>query len=412
MREIFDTAVRAVSPEALFEDCMPEPPAGKTLVIGAGKAAASMAHAFEKRWHEPVSGLVVTRYGHGVECKNIVVIESAHPVPDATGQEAAKKLLSLTKNLSAEDLVVCLMSGGASALLSLPAPGLTLQDKQDMNKALLRSGANINEMNCVRKHMSAIKGGRLTAACTPARVITYVISDIPGDDLTVVGSGPTLPDSTTSNDAIGILEKYAIKAPELVMDYLTSKISETPKPGDSIFNSNESILLAAAKDSLAAAKSCAEQTGLAVLNLGDDIQGEAQDVARDHAKIALNIAAGKETIKPPCIVLSGGETTVTVKGNGHGGRNVEYLLSLAIALNGHSEIYAIACDTDGIDGTEDNAGAFMTPETLQLGQKNNLDAQDYLNQNDAYSYFEKLDQLVITGPTLTNVNDFRAILIL
>ncbi len=399
LRELFRTAVQAVSPDHLFDNRMPPLPAGKTLVLGAGKAAASMARVFEKRWPKPVSGLVVTRYGHAVECENIKVIEAAHPVPDATGQEAAKEMLFLTQGLTADDLVVCLMSGGASALLPLPAPGLTLQDKQYINQALLRSGANIIEMNCVRKHLSAIKGGRLAAACSPARVVTYVISDIPGDDVTMVGSGPTLPDATTCDDAIAILEKYAIQLPDSVSVHLKSDVAETPKPSDAIFDSSEVILLAAAKDSLAAAESRAKDAGLAVLNLGDDVLGEARKVAKEHAYFALDITSGKNKITPPCIVLSGGETTVTIKGNGRGGRNVEYLLSLAIALNGHPNIHAIACDTDGIDGTEDNAGAFITPETLQRNQDHGLNAQDFLDRNNAYSCFKKLNQLIITGPT-------------
>jgi hydroxypyruvate reductase len=412
LRDLFDTAVSAVSATHCLPPHLPSPPKGRTVVIGAGKAAAAMAQAVELHWQGELSGLVVTRYGHGAECRRIEVVEAAHPVPDAAGQQAAQRMVELVQGLTADDLVLCLISGGGSALLAAPAPGITLADKQAVNKALLRSGANIGEMNCVRKHLSALKGGRLALACAPARVETLLISDIPGDDPTLIASGPTLPDETTCADALAVIAKYNIDVPANVRAHLESGAGETPKPGDARFEGHRSVTLASAQQSLEAAAARARELGLTAHILSDSIEGEARDVAEVHAAIARQIVAHGQPFQKPCVILSGGETTVTVRGNGRGGRNAEFLLSLAVSLDGLPGVHAIACDTDGIDGSEDNAGALLDPDTLTRAAARGLSARAHLENNDGYGFFAGIDDLIVIGPTRTNVNDFRAILII
>jgi hydroxypyruvate reductase len=411
LRDMFDAAVAAASPALCVPRHLPKPPKGRTVVVGAGKAAAAMAAAVEASWSGPIEGLVVTRYGHSVPCRHIEVIEAAHPVPDAAGREAARRILEKVAGLAPEDLVLCLLSGGGSALLSLPAPGVTLEDKQAINRALLRSGAPIDEMNCVRKHLSAIKGGRLAVAAAPARVVSLMISDVPGDDPSVIASGPTVPDATTSADAIAILQSYGIENPQSVMAHLQSSAAETPKPGDPRFRNVTNLVVATPQDALEAASRVARAAGFQPLILGNAIEGEARDVGLVHAGIARQVAGFGQPIAPPCALISGGETTVTVRGNGRGGRNAEFLLSLALALDGQAGIAAIAADTDGIDGSEDNAGAVLLPDTLDRAARAGLNPQAHLANNDAYPVFARLGDLVITGPTRTNVNDFRAILV-
>jgi hydroxypyruvate reductase len=379
------------------------------VVIGAGKAAAAMAAAVEAHWPAgaPLSGMVVTRYGHGAPTSRIRVVEAAHPVPDAAGEKAAAEMFAQVAGLSADDLVLCLISGGGSALLALPAPGLTLADKQAMNRALLKSGANIHEMNCVRKHLSAIKGGRLALACTPARVVTLGISDIPGDDASVIASGPTVADPTTREQALTILAKYKIDAPPQVRARLASADCETPKPGDPRLANCATHVIATAQQALQAAATFARSHGVTPLVLGDSIEGESRDIAYMHAAIARQAFHHGEPARPPCVILSGGETTVTVRGDGRGGRAAEFLLALASVLD--IPAWALACDTDGIDGTEANAGAWFGPDIGELAAKRRLAGADFLARNDGYSFFAALDRLIVTGPTRTNVNDFRAI---
>jgi glycerate 2-kinase len=408
---MFDAAIAAALPDKTLPAYLPEPPKGRTLVVGCGKAAASMAKAVEDNWPGELSGMVVTRYGYHVPTARIEVVEAAHPVPDEAGRKAAGRMLKMVQGLSADDLVLFLVSGGGSALLPLPAPGLTLADKQEINKALLKSGANITEMNCVRKHLSAVKGGRLAAACAPAKVITLAISDIPGDDPAVIASGPTVADATTFADAVAILEKYGITEPKAVVDHLRAAREETPKPGDPRLARDELHMVAAPQMSLEAAAEIALKASVTPVILGDAIEGEAREVALVHAGIARQVKRHGQPAIAPCVLLSGGETTVTVRGKGRGGRNAEFLLALAVALGGESGIHALAGDTDGVDGTEDNAGAVVTPDSLARAAQRNLDAKKMLADNDGYSFFSGIGDLVITGPTLTNVNDFRAILI-
>jgi hydroxypyruvate reductase len=409
---MFDAAIAAALPDKSLPAYLPKPPKGRTLVVGCGKAAASMAKAVEDHWKGELSGLVVTRYGHKARTRKIEVVEAAHPVPDLAGREAAERILKLVQGLSADDLVLFLVSGGGSALLALPAPGLTLTDKQAINKALLKSGANITEMNCVRKHLSAVKGGRLAAACAPAKVVTLAISDIPGDDPAVIASGPTVADPTTFADALAILDKYRITEPLTVVNHLRAAREETPKPGDPRLAGTELHMVATPQMSLEAAAEVARKSGVTPVILGDAIEGESREVALVHAGIARQVKRHGQPAKAPCVLLSGGETTVTVRGRGRGGRNAEFLLALAVALNGESGISALAGDTDGVDGTEDNAGAVLTPDSLLRAAARNLDAKAMLADNDGYSFFSGLGDLVITGPTLTNVNDFRALLVL
>ena len=409
LRSLFAAAVAAADPAAGVPRHLPSAPKGRTLVIGAGKAAAAMARAVEAHWPGELSGLVVTRYGHGVPCKRIEVIEAAHPVPDEAGQIAAARMLAVVQELTSDDLVLVLVSGGGSALLALPFDGITLAEKQQMNRALLKSGASISEMNCVRKHLSAIKGGRLAAAACPARLLTLVISDVPGDDPAVVASGPTVADPSTCADALAILQNYRIAVPPPVEDLLRSGLSETPKPGDVCFAHCETRVIATAQGSLAAAAEAARAAGVTPLILGDAIEGEAREVAKVMAGLARSCALHGVPARPPCVLLSGGETTVTVRGQGRGGRNAEFLLALALALDGAPGIHALACDTDGIDGSEDNAGALLSPDTLRRARAAGIDARARLADNDGYGFFSALGDLVVTGPTRTNVNDFRAI---
>ena len=412
LRRMFDAAIAAALPDKSLPAYLPTPPKGRTIVIGCGKAAASMAKAVEDHWKGELSGLVVTRYGHNVPTKKIEVVEAAHPVPDAAGRAAAERILKLVQGLTADDLVLFLASGGGSALLALPAAGLTLEDKQAINKALLKSGANITEMNCVRKHLSAVKGGRLAAACAPAQLVTLAISDIPGDDPAVIASGPTVADSTTFADAIATLQKYGITEPAAVVAHLRAAREETPKPGDARLAHAQLHMIATPQMSLEAAAEVARHAGVTVVILGNAIEGESREVAMVHAGIARQVRRHGQPAKTPCVLLSGGETTVTVRGKGRGGRNAEFLLALAVTLNADPGIYALAGDTDGVDGTEDNAGAILAPDSLSRALSHNLDAKSMLADNDGYSFFSGLGDLVITGPTLTNVNDFRAVLIL
>ena len=418
LRSMFNAAVTAAQPAVtvpqFVEQHLSEPPPGRTVVIGAGKASAAMAQAFENAWRGPIdqlSGLVVTRYGYAVPCQHIEIVEAAHPVPDAAGERAAERILETVANLTEDDLVICLISGGGSALLSLPADGLSLEDKQHINKALLKSGANIKEMNCVRKHLSRVKGGRLASASAPAKLVSLMISDVPNDDLDVIASGPTVPDPTSFNDAIEILEKYGITEPHAVVEHLQKEQGETPKPGDALFNRNESHLIATPQISLEAAARVATEAGYQVMILGDSIEGEASEVAMVHAGISKQIVKHGQPLPKPCVVLSGGETTVTVKGNGRGGRNAEFALALCVALDGLQGVYALAADTDGIDGSEDNAGVVVQPQSLATAEAAGVNAKSFLADNNGYSFFKAIDALVMTGPTLTNVNDFRAILI-
>jgi len=410
--DLYGSAVDAVSPRKCLPDFLPpRPNKGRTLVIGAGKGAAAMAKVVEDHW-PGVEGLVITRYGHGADCKHIEVVEASHPVPDEAGHKAALRMLQMVQGLSEDDVVVCLISGGGSALLALPAEGITLADKQAINKALLKSGAAISEMNCVRKHLSAIKGGRLALACAPARVITLLISDVPGDDPGIIASGPTLPDPTTCADALAVLRKYGIDAPDNVVRHLESNAGETPKPDDPRFARNEHHVIATAQHALEAAAAKAREAGITPYILSNDIEGEARDIGLMHAALARQIASLGQPFKAPCVLISGGETTVTVRGKGRGGRNAEFLLSLAASLNGYPGIHAIACDTDGIDGSEDNAGALYQPDSAARAEKLGLRAKAMLENNDGYGFFSALGDLVVSGPTRTNVNDFRAVLIL
>lgn len=409
---MFDAAVGAASPAACLPPYLAKiaPPKGRTIVVGAGKAAASMAAAVEAHWQGPLEGLVVTRYEHGAPTKHIEVIEASHPVPDAAGREAAKRILQKVQGLSEDDLVLALISGGGSALMALPAEGVTLEEKQAVNKALLKSGANISEMNCVRKHLSAIKGGRLARAAAPARVVALMISDVPNDDLSVIASGPTVPDPTTRQDALAVIAKYKIAAPAAVLKHLENAACETPKPGDAIFEKVQNILIATPQGSLDAAAAVAKAGGFTPCILGD-LEGESRDVALVHAGIAKQIAIHGQPFEPPVAIISGGETTVTVRGKGRGGRDAEFLLGLTLALEGFGDISAIACDTDGIDGSEDNAGAIMTADSFERAKKAGVDLKALFANNDAYTAFEKLGDLIVTKPTRTNVNDFRAILV-
>ncbi|MBI1394835.1 MAG: DUF4147 domain-containing protein [Betaproteobacteria bacterium] len=411
LRRMFDAAVASALPDKCVPPHLPEPPRGRTVVIGAGKASAAMAAAVEMHWPGEIEGLVVTRYGHKVPTRHIEIVEAAHPVPDMAGREAAERILRLVQGLGEDDLVLCLISGGGSSLLTLPAAGLTLQDKQAINRALLRSGANITEMNCVRKHLSAIKGGRLAAAAAPARVVTLTISDVPGDDPAVIASGPTIADRTTYADALGILRKYHITEPAGVLEHLAAGHDETPKPGDPRLARCETHMIATPQMALEAAAQVAREAGITPLILGNALEGESRDVALVHAGIARQVLAHGQPVPSPCVLLSGGETTVTVRGQGRGGRNVEFLLALAVALEGAAGVHALAGDTDGIDGAEETAGAIVTPDTLTRALALGVDAKASLADNDGHGFFEALGDTVVTGPTLTNVNDFRAILI-
>ena len=424
LRQLFDVAVQRARPLHNTAAHLPPPPQGKTVVIGAGKAGGAMAQAVEALWpaEAPLSGLVVTRYHHtparpqGLK-QRIEVVEASHPVPDAAGLAAAQRILQCVQGLTQDDLVLCLISGGGSSLLTLPCEGLTLQDKQRINRQLLASGASILEMNTVRKHLSAIKGGRLAAACAPARVVTLTISDVPGDDVSVIASGPTVADASTCAQALEILQRYQIALPASVRAQLQSGALETPKPGAAAFTGHQVHLIATPQQSLEAAADAACALGLNAYILSDEIEGESREVGKVHAALARSTAQGRSSFKTPCVILSGGETTVTVKppaegqATGRGGRAGEFCLGLAQALQGQPGVWALAADTDGIDGVEDNAGALVAPDTLARAQALGLRLTEHLARNDAYGYFEALGDLVVTGPTHTNVNDFRAVLV-
>jgi hydroxypyruvate reductase len=411
LRQLFQAAVAAADPAALIPRWLPSRPKGRTIVVGAGKAAASMAAAFESSWDAPLEGLVVTRYGYAVPCGRIEIVEASHPVPDAAGFGAAVRMLELVKGLGPEDLVVALISGGGSALLSLPAAGLRLEDKQEINQQLLRSGADITEMNCVRKHLSAIKGGWLAATAAPARVVSLIISDVPGDDPGVIASGPTIADPSSFADALRVVEKYGIEGPERVIAHLRRAAVETPKPGDARFEGHEHHLIATPQQALEAAARVAASAGVTPLILSDSFEGEAREVAKVMAAMARQVVRYQQPLPAPCVLLSGGETTVTVRGQGQGGRNVEFLLALALQLNALPHVHALAADTDGVDGQAEVAGAVIDPTTLERARILGIDSAQRLAANDAHPYFAALRDQVITGPTFTNVNDFRAVLI-
>lgn len=413
LRSLFDAAVAAAKPEKVVPPYLPPPPRGRTIILGAGKASAAMARAVEDNWPGPLTGLVVTRTGHGVPCRSIEIVEASHPVPDQRGRDAARRILDLAASAGPDDLVLCLISGGGSALLALPAEGLTLGDKQAVNRALLASGADIAGMNTVRKHLSAIKGGRLAAAAHPAEVVTLLISDVPGDDPSIIASGPTVADPTTFADARAVLDRYGIVLPAAVARRLAEADDETPKPGDRRLARSRVEMIASPMASLEAAAIAALEAGVTPLILGDAIEGEAREVCKVMAGIALSVRRHRQPLAPPAVLLSGGETTVTVRGKGgRGGRNTEFLAGLALGLQAAPGIFALAADTDGIDGSEDNAGAIVTPDTLARARAAGLDAAALLAANDSYGLFAALRDLVITGPTLTNVNDFRAILVI
>ena len=409
LRRLYEAAVAAALPSNTVSAHLPSPPRGRTVVIGAGKAAASMALAVEAVWNGPLSGLVITRYGHGAPCRRIEVVEAAHPVVDTAGLAATSALLDRVAHLTEDDLVLCLLSGGGSALLAASAPGVTLEDKQAVARALLKSGATIAEINCVRKHLSAVKGGRLAQRIAPARLVTLAISDVPGDDPSTLASGPTVPDPTTREEALRILDRYIPEAPAAVRARLLDPASETPKPDPA--HPPDFRLIATPADAIAAAAAVARAHGYAPLILGSDLEGDAVAVAGDHATIVRQILAGDGPVAPPCVILSGGETTVTVQGRGRGGRNAEFILALAVALDGAPNVHALAADTDGIDGSEDNAGAVIGSDILVRARRLGVSARSRLEDNDAYGFFAAVGGLVTTGPTLTNVNDFRAILI-
>src|SRR5271156_2035906 len=416
LKALFNAALAAADPRQTLERRMATPVHGRTVLVGAGKASAAMARAFETAWAGPLEGLVLTRYGHAVPCDRVEIVEASHPVPDLAGERAARRILALARSLGADDQLVFLASGGGSALLSLPAPGLTLDDTQAVTRALLRSGATITEINTVRKHLSAIKGGRLAATAAPAQVVTLAISDVPGDDPAVIASGPTVPDATTFADARAVLAKYGIGEPAAVIAHLAAQQSETPKPDDPIFARTRFELVASPQESLRAAAIVALRQNITPIVLSDRIEGDACDVGFVHAAIARQLHAGEfsvghHAVSLPAVLLSGGETTVTIKGKGRGGRNVEFLLALAVALDGVEGISALACDTDGIDGTEDNAGAIVYPGSIARSATRGIRATAALADNDGYGFFAALGDLVVTGPTLTNVNDFRAILV-
>jgi glycerate 2-kinase len=425
LEALFRAAVTRALPLQNTAAYLPAPPKGRTIVIGAGKAGGSMAQAVEALWppDAPLEGLVVTRYHHipprpeGLR-QRIELVEAAHPVPDAAGLIAAQRILAMVQGLTQDDLVLCLISGGGSAVLTLPTDGLTLEDKQRVNEALLNSGANISDMNCVRKHLSRIKGGWLAAACAPARVVTLTISDVPGDDPSIIASGPTVPDVTTCADALAILKRYSIDVPAAVLARLGSGALETPKPGDAVFSGHEVHMIATPQQSLEAAAATAGAAGLSAYILSDEIEGESREVGKVHAALARGVALKGQPFSKPCVILSGGETTVTIRklpeavAKGRGGRAGEFCMGLALALQGQSGVYALAADTDGIDGVEDNAGAFVAPDTLERAVARGMKLDAYLDRNDAFGYFDALGDLLVTGPTHTNVNDFRAILIL
>lgn len=409
---MFDAAVAAAQPACCVPPFLQQLPPGRLLVIGAGKASAEMAQVVEQHWDGPLQGLVVTAYGHATACKHIEIVEAAHPVPDAAGEQAARRIMALVQDLTPEDTVLCLISGGGSALLPLPLPGITLEHKQQLARALLQSGASISEINTVRRHLSAIKGGRLAAQCHPARRLTLLISDVPGDQLADIASGPTVGDATTCADALEILQRYDIEMPDAVRQLLDSGAGESVKPDDARLQGSTAQLVATPQLALQAAAPVAEAAGVTPYILGDSIEGESREVGKVLAGLTQQVLLHGQPFQPPCVLLSGGETTVTVRGQGRGGRNVEYLLSLGLSLRGAARVWALAADTDGVDGLEPIAGAILTPDTLERAWAQGLSPVQSLQDNDGHGFFGALDDAVITGPTRTNVNDFRAILIL
>jgi hydroxypyruvate reductase len=408
---LFRAAIAAAQPALCIPAHLPEPPRGRLVVIGAGKASAEMARAVERHWPGQLEGLVVTRYGYAVPCERVEIVEAAHPVPDQAGLDAAGRMLERVSGLTADDTVLCLISGGGSSLLPLPLPGITLADKQAVNRALLASGASIGEMNCVRRHLSGIKGGRLAAACHPARVVTLLISDVPGDDPRDIASGPTVADASTCADALAIVERYGIALPPHVREVLESGAGESVKPDDPRLAGNEVHMIATPRMALEAAAKKAEAAGIKAYILGDSIEGEAREAGKVMAAIALQAARQGNPFETPCVLLSGGETTVTIKGDGRGGRNVEFLLSAAIALRGEPGVHGLAGDTDGVDGIEEIAGAYFSPRTIARAFALGTRPRQSLDRNDGHGFFQGLGDSVVTGPTLTNVNDFRAFLI-
>ncbi|MFC5479098.1 glycerate kinase type-2 family protein [Massilia suwonensis] len=411
LESLFRAAIAAAQPALCIPAWLPEAPRGRLIVIGAGKASAEMARAVERNWQGKLEGLVITRYGYAVPCERIEIVEAAHPVPDQAGLDAATRMLELVSGLTADDTVLCLVSGGGSSLLPLPLPGITLEDKQAVNRALLASGASIGEMNCVRRHLSSIKGGRLAAACHPARVVTLLISDVPGDDPRDIASGPTVADPSTCADALAIVARYGIALPPPVRAVLESGAGESVKPGDPRLEGHTVHMVATPQMALEAAARVAEEAGVKAYILGDSIEGEARDVGKVMAGIALQAARRGQPFAGPCVLLSGGETTVTLRGEGRGGRNVEFLLSAAIALRGEPGVHGLAGDTDGVDGIEEIAGAYFSPATIARAFAQGISPLASLDRNDGHGFFQALGDSIVTGPTLTNVNDFRAILI-
>jgi len=412
LEQMFAAAIEAAQPAHCIPQHLPEVPRGRLVVIGAGKASAAMARAVEDNWPGELTGLVVTRYGYGVPCARIEIIEAAHPVPDAAGIAAAVRIREFVSHLTADDTVLCLISGGGSSLLAMPLDTITLEDKQAVSRALLKSGASISEMNCVRRHLSAIKGGRLSAVCHPAKVVTLLISDVPGDNPCDIASGPTVGDPTSCADALAIIRRYGVDLPAHVRDILESGVGESVKPNSPDLANIDTRMIATPQMALEAAAKVAAEAGYVVHILGDSIEGEARDVGKVMAGMALQVVRQGQPFKAPCILLSGGESTVTVRGNGRGGRNVEFLLSLGVALDGQAGVYALAGDTDGVDGIEEIAGGYLAPDSLQRAWAQGIRPKDSLDNNDGHGFFSALGDSIVTGPTLTNVNDFRAILIL
>ncbi|MEI8326475.1 MAG: glycerate kinase [Betaproteobacteria bacterium] len=411
LRAMFDAAIGAAQPALCLPPHLPHPPRGRTIVIGAGKASAAMARALEDHWAGPLEGVVVTRYGYAVPCQRIEIVQAAHPVPDAAGLRACARIRALVSGCSSDDLVIALISGGGSSLLVSPGAGLTLADKQAVNAALLKSGASISEMNCVRRHLSGIKGGRLGAACHPAQLLTLLISDVPGDNPVDIASGPTVADPSTCPEALAIIERYSIELPEAARALLTSGQGESVKPGDPRLNGIQTRIITAPQMALEAAAKVARAAGITPYILSDSMEGEARDIGKAHAAVARQVAKLGQPFQAPCVLLSGGETTVTIRGQGRGGRIVEFLLSLAIALDGLPGVHALAGDTDGVDGMEEIAGACLTPDTLKRAWAIGMNPRASLDNNDGHGFFQALGDCVITGPTLTNVNDFRAVVI-
>jgi glycerate 2-kinase len=411
LTSMFDAAIEAADPLASLKAHLPEKPKGRTVVIGAGKGAAQMAAAFEQLWDGPLSGVIVTRYGYAAPCQHVKVLEASHPVPDEAGLAASAALFETVRDLSADDLVVALVCGGGSSLLPSPPEGLTLADEQALNEALLASGAPIGAMNAIRKHCSTIKGGRLAKAAYPARVVSLVVSDVPGDDPAQVASGPTVPDDVTLEEALALVESLRIELPEAIKTHLAKESARAPDPSDEAFARNEVTVVASAGISLDAAAGVGRNAGYSVAILSDAIEGEARDIGLMHAAIARKVADKNAPFQKPAIILSGGETTVTLRAKGRGGRNTEFLLSFANAIEGAQGISALAADTDGIDGSEDNAGAFADGQSAARIRKGGVDPKAALSGNDAWGAFEAAGDLFVPGPTGTNVNDFRAILI-